>query len=465
MRLSRKIFTWIAAIIIGIFGILFWMNNEIVYRYYLHEMKAHVTEIANEIMDYEDFQSQADVDATIDEFEEKYEVTIAYAPIEMDVDSINESIKTQLVAQNIPLNKFYLTQELIDSIKNEGVSRSIYNQGKVKYSLLCALFEKQGNIVVVSVVLVHDGPTIAIINRYYAVMVLFSLVVILITVWFLTRRITKPLKVLEEVAEDISNHNYQNVNIETGDEIEDLGQAIQKMSKKLEQAYSELNWKNKRLKETIANLSHELKTPVALIKAYAVGIEDGIDDGTYGGIISKHADRISQIIEVLLSLSSIEKESFQYEEVLLFHLIEKCIENHRYFIERESIFISTELEAFKESKVWADEEKLELVLNNLMFNAIKFTEDKTIRIELKEEEEKLIFRIKNTTSKHSSDFSEQLWEPFYVLENSRDKDLSGSGLGLSIVKSILEKHDCIYGYEIYDGTFCFKIEFDFVKLM
>ncbi|WP_309559712.1 ATP-binding protein [Clostridium tagluense] len=105
--------------------------------------------------------------------------------------------------------------------------------------------------------------------------------------------------------------------------------------------------------------------------------------------------------------------------------------------------------------MYGDKEGLDTVLNNLITNAIKYTNNNEVQIEIFKENNNVIFSIVNGLEKSSGENLENIWDPFYVLEKSRSKELSGTGLGLSIVKKILEKHNLNFGFNVKED----KIEF------
>ncbi len=452
-------FVWLFAIIVGIFMISFWVNNEFVYRYYLYELKQTVTKVANEVRDLDAIESVESADETLFNFEKKYNVTMVYTPMIDDNSAINNNIINKLEHRQIPLNKFFVTDDILKSVKEGNISRAIFNQGKMKSSILCSFVEKDGFLVVTCVAVTHDSDVIGIINSYYAVMIAISLIIILGLVWLLSRKITEPLHDLIGIAEDISNLHFRDFEIKTGDEIEALGNAIKTMSIKLEKSQKDLQIQNENLKRMIANISHELNTPTALIKAYIIGIQDGLDDGTYSDIILKQADRTSELLEYLLSFSRLDKEVYNFKRISIAEIIKACIYHHQLIIEKNNIEMTVNIDDCLDAFLLVDAEKMALVFNNLLMNAIKYTSDKKINIELVCNQQYTIFSISNGVCADLGDITDDIWEPFYVMEVSRDKRLSGYGLGLSIVKNILEKHNCQFSHNVSEGMITFTIIF------
>ena len=452
-------FVWLFAIIVGIFMISFWVNNEFVYRYYLYELKQTVTKVANEVRDLDAIESVESADETLFNFEKKYNVTMVYTPMIDDNSAINNNIINKLEHRQIPLNKFFMTDDILKSVKKGNISRAIFNQGKMKSSILCSFVEKDGFLVVTCVAVTHDSDVIGIINSYYAVMIAISLIIILGLVWLLSRKITKPLHDLIGIAEDISNLHFRDFEIKTGDEIEALGNAIKTMSIKLEKSQKDLQTQNENLKRMIANISHELNTPTALIKAYIIGIQDGLDDGTYSDIILKQADRTSELLEYLLSFSRLDKEVYNFRKTSIAEIVKTCIYHHQLIIEKNNIEMTVNIDDCLDAFLLVDAEKMTLVFNNLLMNAIKYTSDKKIDMELVCNQQDTIFSISNGVCADLGDITDDIWEPFYVMEVSRDKRLSGYGLGLSIVKNILEKHNCQFSHNVSEGMITFTIVF------
>ncbi|PEL20441.1 sensor histidine kinase, partial [Bacillus pseudomycoides] len=275
----------------------------------------------------------------------------------------------------------------------------------------------------------------------------FSIFLVIVLVWILSKTITTPLKELSDVAEDISHLDFKRTNVKTNDEIGDLANSINIMSDKLHEAHQDLTNRNEHLKRFMGDITHELKTPIALVKAYSMGIKDGLDDGTYVDTIIKQTDQITNLIEELLRFSKLERDVLQKEEFQVVQLIQSVIDKYEIEFRAKNIHLQMDFR-MEEPVVYADLDKMKMVFNNLISNAIKYTTNQNIKIVLEERKDYVYFSIQNGINPEVSQDIEKIWEPFYVLEASRNKEISGTGLGLAIVKSILERHGFEYGVSI-----------------
>lgn len=448
-KLSKKLAIRISIVIVIIFFASFLLNNYFVSKYYLHEKKVIVEKICNEIKDIELNEYN------IENIEKKYSVTIVYDDLNKDIESLNWSIKDSFYNRTVALNKFWITEEDLKEIKENKKVNKLYNQGKLKSSFLVAFIKKENSIVAIGDSIVHDNETIDVVNKFNLYLTIISLILIISVVWIFSKRIIYPLDNLKDLSKDISNLNFKKIDINTNDEIEELGKSINIMSEKLKKSHDDLNYKNNNLKVFISNISHELKTPLALIKAYSMGLKDGLDDGTYIDTIINQTDDISELIDTLLNLSKLEKDDINKSTFNIEELFNGVLEKYNISIESKDILVSIDKDKLENEYIYADKEKIQIVLNNLISNAVKYTSDNKINIKLENIDEDILFMITNSIRNYNKEDINKIWEPFYVIEESRNKKLSGSGLGLSIVKEILEKHNFKYGSKLDNN----KIEF------
>ncbi|EEL70403.1 hypothetical protein bcere0026_26330 [Bacillus mycoides] len=395
-----------------------------------------------------------ELDDAINRIENEGNVTIAYTSINSSEDAINEELRMQLTKKRVALNKLWITKEEITKVKNLGQSNKIYDQEKIKSSFFAKYIAKDDMLILVGVSIAHSNEVIKTLNSFYLYILGFSLFLIIVLVWIFSKTITTPLNELSDVAEDISRLKFKRTKVKTNDEIGDLANSINIMSDKLHEAHQDLTDRNDHLKRFMGDVTHELKTPIALVKAYSMGIKDGLDDGTYVDTIIKQTDQISNLIEELLRFSKLERDILQKEEFPIEPLVQSIIDKHKIELESKEIKLQVNY-SVGETIVYADLNKMRMVFQNLISNAIKYTTNQNIKITLEEKNGIVYFQIQNGIAAEGIKEIDKIWEPFYVLESSRSKDKSGTGLGLAIVKSILERHGFEYGVSVEDGEIQF----------
>ncbi|MDN9833776.1 HAMP domain-containing histidine kinase [Clostridioides difficile] len=458
-KLNKKLSISISIVVVVVYIISIIINSMFIHRYYLHEKRNILDNVENEIKDKDIDKLKSDITL----IEEKNNIDIVYIELDKNhkdkgnIDKINQDLLNAFWKKGLSLNKFWIEENSLNNIDKKSINK-IYNQGKTKYSLLVKFIKKDNYLFAISIPIEHSEETIGIVNRFNIIMGIFSVVIITILTFILSNRVIKPMERLKFLSKDISELNFRTEDIKTNDEIEELAYSINIMSEKLEKAHNELNKRNENLKTFISDASHEMKTPIALIKAYAIGMKDGLDDGTYTDTIIEQAENMTNTINSLLCWAKYEKKERSLCLVDLKERLYKSLKNYELLIERGSISVKCSVDD-KEFIISSDEDSIDMVFNNLISNAIKYTNNNEIEINLFEENERIILSIKNGIDYNMGDDIENMWKPFYVLEKSRSKELSGTGLGLTIVRTILEENNFRYRVEICDGIIEFYIIF------
>lgn len=296
-----------------------------------------------------------------------------------------------------------------------------------------------------------------IMNKYIFLIFLVAIgIAIMLAYWYATK-ITKPLVDMRNITTDITNLDFsKQCSLESQDEIGELAQNINMMSTKLkatlEKLQEDMNLKERldsQRKQFIVDVSHELKTPITVLKATCEGfIEDIYDvkDKVYFYNMLSQVDAMSELVGELLAVARLENESSLKLEV--FDLSGSILKMHRqlkYLVAEKGIQIEMNLE---ESFVQGDRLKIETVIRNIYNNAIFYTaHGGRIKIVIKQEGDRWICSIANSGAKIPEEELEKIWEAFYRIDQSRNKALGGTGLGLYIVKQILNKHNSCYGME------------------
>ncbi len=451
-KLGKKLFLSISLTVILIFTISLLLINYLLPKYNIYKTRESLKGITAQIQSIPSEQ----IDEAISSIENKGTVTIAYTSINNSEDHINDELRLQLTRKRVALNKIWITKEEIMKVKNFGQSNKIYDQGKTKSSFFVKYMTKGDMLILVGVSIANSNEIIKTLNTFYVFILGMTILLIIVLVWILSKTITTPLKELSDVAEDISRLKFKKIEVKTNDEIGDLATSINIMSEKLHEAHEDLTDRNEHLKRFMGDVTHELKTPIALVKAYSMGIKDGLDDGTYIDTIIKQSDHISNLIEELLRFSKLERDVLQKEEFSIKSLVQSILDKHKIELESKEINLQVNYNV-GDAIIYADVNKMSMVLQNLISNAIKYTINQNVKITLEDRNESVYFQIQNGMNAEQMKDIDKIWEPFYVLESSRSKDHSGTGLGLAIVKSILERHGFDYGVSTIEGEIRFYI--------
>lgn len=314
--------------------------------------------------------------------------------------------------------------------------------------------------------------SVAISNRFLAYAGIGSSLISGVVIWFLTRKYTRPIMELAAISKRMADLDFGvKYRGKTENEIGILGENINHMSKELEHTISELKTLNMELTKDIENkekleemridflsgISHELKTPIALIQGYAEGLKDGIleDKGEkdyYCDVIMDEASKMNEIVKKLIVLNHLEyeKDNAKVERINLSQLILHYMENISFYLKQNNILLSHNIS--RDLYIWGDEFKIEEVMDNYFTNALHHVKEdkkgnKRIHVSVTEEEKTIKITVFNTGEHIPEEALERVWEKFYKIDKSRTREYGGSGIGLSIVKAIMESLRQNYGVE------------------
>lgn len=282
----------------------------------------------------------------------------------------------------------------------------------------------------------------------------------LISHW-MARRITKPIIDIEEQAVRISKLEFNSHNdINSVDEIGSLASAVNQISFSLEEKINQLSEANLRLKGEIeqerqldsarrsfvANVSHELKTPISMIMGYADGLKHGvarteIQKNQYYDVIIKESEHMSKLINQLLDLSAYQagKLPCHMRAIDFNHLVEETIRRHEHLFTERELLLQWSLTG--ELLVNADPERLEMVLSNLLSNACKYADKgTTVSLNTANRDGLLSFELSNACSDFEREDLEQLTVSFFRGKNARERQVEGFGIGLGAVNDTINLH-------------------------
>lgn len=301
---------------------------------------------------------------------------------------------------------------------------------------------------------------VQIFNHFMGYIGLGALFVTMIMMVLVGNSFTKPILQIADIAKQMADLNFEvRYPVETNDEIGVLGNSINVLSETLEETISELKTANNELqkdiqdkiqidemrKEFLSNVSHELKTPIALIQGYAEGLQDNISEDQesrefYCEVIIDEANKMNKMVKKLLTLNQIEfgKEQVNFERFDLMEVIRSVIQSASLLAEQKDariIFSEEEESAY----VWADEYMIEEIITNYISNAINHVEgERRIEVSIQRWEDTLRVSVFNTGQPIPEEDIDKIWIKFYKVDKARTREYGGSGIGLSIVKAIVD---------------------------
>lgn len=318
-------------------------------------------------------------------------------------------------------------------------------------------------------------------SRFLAYMGFCGIVIGSIIIFFVSSRFTRPIKDMALVANRMTHLDFDaKVHVDTGDELEVLGNAMNQMAEKLELTIADLKAANLELqkdiekkeqidemrKEFLSHVSHELKTPIALIQGYAEGLKENITDDEeskdfYCEVIGDEAQKMNAMVKKLLTLNQIEfgNQQLNMQRFDICQMIRNKLAATQILFMKKNNTVIFEEEGSK--YVWADEFMIEEVFSNYLSNALNHVfQDGVIRIWFEKKEKDLRIHVYNDGNQIPEKDLEKLWIKFYKVDKARTREYGGSGIGLSIVAATMHAHGKQFGVENQENGVDFYFDLD-----
>ncbi|KMN46429.1 ATP-binding protein [Bacillus paramycoides] len=343
-----------------------------------------------------------------------------------------------------------------ENIKNSIFVKPIMENGKIKeYAFAIASLQPVNEAMLV-------------LKDYYVYALIIVFLVIILLSFYYSKIIVKPLIKINRVTKKMANFDFsEKLPVAADDEIGGLSSSINTLSVNLKDRIDRLNVANTKLqqdiererqlektrKEFISGVSHELKTPLSVIRSFAEGIKDGVSKDTtyYTDVILEETENMNRLIVEMLELAKLESGTYKLDmsTFSIGELIQQVYAKLSFSMEEKHLQVDVHADASLFVK--ANRSRIEQVVVNLLSNAIRYTPDgEKIHVSVVETEDKVKIEIENTGNPIPEESLEKIWDRFYRLDASRSRHTGGTGLGLSIVKNILDLHHAEYG--VYNTT-------------
>ena len=402
------------------------------------------------------------------------------------IDKINEIIVNNQTRPIVP-NENNNNESIIYKQKNTVIRKIEDEKNSMDYLFLSATLDNE-NVLYIRVQIASIKESVRLSNQLLIVIGGVSILIAGIFASVISKKFTNPILELNDIAKNMSNLNFeQKYRIkDTDDEINNLGKSINIMSDKLEKTIKQLRNTNIELekdieeksqidemrKQFISDVSHELKTPIALIQGYAEGLVENVNSDEeskkfYAEVILDESNKMDALVKQLLELMKLEygKREFNNNKFNIIELINEEIRKCEVMLKDKNIKV--EFENKDEIFVIGDEFYIDQVITNYFTNAIKnikeINKEKIIRITIDIKENKVRVNVFNTGDKIDEENMQRIWKRFYKIDSSRNREDGGTGIGLALVKAIMNNCENDFGVENKENGVQFYFELDISK--
>ena len=483
-----KLFLSLSLIIIGIIIFLILVNNFVFGQFYLYSKRAALKSVYLTVNDYYNNGEQGDLTSELEQMAIKNNFDILIRNDQnVNVYTSNKDFFSTYGQMNEMTSRFDTgAGEVIEENDNFVITRIKDTKNGLTYVLLAATLDN-GYLLYIRIPINSIQESVKISNNFLYLMAGFAILISAVIVSYVSRKFTDPILELNSIAKKMSNldfsHKYRTTDAD--DEINNLGKSINLMSDKLEKTIKQLRATNIELetdieekskldemrKSFISDVSHELKTPIALIQGYSEGLLENVNSDEesrkfYAEVILDETNKMDKLVKQLLELMKLEYGKREFNDTT-FNIVEvekEVIRKSQMMLDEKQVEVQQETS--DEINVIADDFYIEQVVTNYFTNAIKHVEEvngkKLIRIENVVDVEKNKVRVKvfNTGQQIAEEHLNRIWNRFYKVDASRNRKDGGTGIGLAFVKAIMSNYGNSYGVvNKEDGVeFYFELE-------
>ena len=483
-----KLFITLSLAILLIILFLIIVNNFVFEQFYLYSKTRTLRDVYLTVNNFYNTTPNSDISSKLGTIAIKNNFDILIQNDEnVNVYTSNKDLFSTLGQMNEMTNRFYTDSgEIIEDEDKYTIKRMKDSKNDVTYIVLSAMLDN-GYLLYVRLPITLIQESVKISNNFLFLLAAFAILIAAVIVTYVSKRFSEPILELDKIAKNMSNldfsHKYEIT--DGGDEINNLGKSINIMSEKLEKTIKQLRRTNNELerdieekskidemrKSFISDVSHELKTPIALIQGYSEGLLENVNSDEesrkfYAEVILDETNKMDKLVKQLLDLMKLEygKREFNNTKFNIVELEKEVVRKSKVMLEERKVEV--QFKTVEDINVLADDFYIEQVITNYLTNAIKHVKEvdkeKYIKIEneINVEKNKVRIRVFNTGDKIEEDQISRIWNRFYKIDQSRNRNDGGTGIGLSFVKAIMNNYGNSYGVINHDNGVEFYIELD-----
>ena len=466
-----KLFFTMCVVILVIILSLVLINSIVLENFYIYSKTATIKQVYQKVNDYYNTENtNVDLETELKKiaYKNNFDILIKTDTNLIIFTSDREFLSSTYILKDINEIKSKSIEENETKINVKVTTDEVNN---ISYMFLTGILDN-GYVLYIRMPISPIEESVKISNTVLLMIGGITLVVAGIIASFISRKFTNPILQLNDIANKMAKLDFSKKYriTDTEDEINELGRSINTMSDKLEATIKELQKNNIELekdieekskidemrKQFISDVSHELKTPIALIQGYAEGLIENVNSDEesrefYAEVILDETNKMDKLVKQLLELMKLEygKREFDNEKFNINELINEVLRKCSVMINEKNIKVYFENK--EPIYVYADEFYMDQIITNYLTNAIKHAEEveKETKIEIKVEKvsNKIRVSVFNTGENIPEEDLQRIWGRFYKLDSSRNRQDGGSGIGLALVKAIMNNYQNEYGVE------------------
>ena len=464
-----KLFFTMCVVILVIILSLVLINSIVLEKFYIYSKTATIKQVYQKVNDYYNTENtNVDLKTELKKiaYKNNFDILIKTDTNLIIFTSDREFLSSTYILKDINEIKSKSIEENETKINVKVTTDEVNN---ISYMFLTGILDN-GYVLYIRMPISPIEESVKISNTVLLMIGGITLVVAGIIASFISRKFTNPILQLNDIANKMAKLDFSKKYriTDTEDEINELGRSINTMSDKLEATIKELQKNNIELekdieekskidemrKQFISDVSHELKTPIALIQGYAEGLIENVNSDEesrkfYAEVILDETNKMDKLVKQLLELMKLEygKREFDNEKFNINELINEVLRKCSVMINEKNIKVYFENK--EPIYVYADEFYMDQIITNYLTNAIKHAEEveKETKIEIKVEKvsNKIRVSVFNTGENIPEEDLQRIWGRFYKLDSSRNRQDGGSGIGLALVKAIMNNYQNEYG--------------------
>ena len=468
-----KLFISLSMVILLIISFLIIVNNFVLGQFYLYSKRKALKSVYKTVNDYYTNSQNGDLETQLEKIaiQNNFDILIRDDQ-NVNIYTSNKDFYSTLGQMNEMTNRLNTgAGEIIEESDNFLITKMKDNKNGITYILLTSILDN-GYLLYIRMPITSIQESVKISNNFLYLMAGIAILIAAVIVSYVSRKFADPILELNNIAKKMANldfsHKYRIT--DTDDEINNLGRSINLMSDKLENTIKQLRNTNIELekdieekskidemrKSFISDVSHELKTPIALIQGYSEGLLENVNSDEesrkfYAEVILDETNKMDKLVKQLLELMKLEygKREFNDSKFNIVEVEKEIVRKSKVMLEEKNI--NVEFETSDEINVMADDFYIEQVVGNYMTNAIKHTDEvngkKIIRIKnvVNVEKNKVRISVFNTGENIQEEHLGRIWNRFYKIDESRNRNEGGTGIGLSFVKAIMNNYGNNYG--------------------